>query len=133
MLLLEAGPPDDVDEVRIPAAFYRLFKTERDWDFATEEQKQLHGRRLYWPRGRMLGGCSSLNAMIYVRGSRLDYDGWRDDVRRRPAGASPTCCRTSGGPRTTPASARRPGSAARRPGTAVAVRCGSRTSGRCTS
>ena len=78
VLVLEAGPPDDVDEVRIPAAFYRLFKTERDWDFTTEEQKQLHGRRLYWPRGRMLGGCSSLNAMIYVRGSRLDYDGWRD-------------------------------------------------------
>jgi len=78
VLLLEAGPPDDVDEVRIPAAFYRLFKTERDWNLSTEEQKQLHGRRLYWPRGRMLGGCSSLNAMIYIRGSRLDYDGWRD-------------------------------------------------------
>jgi choline dehydrogenase len=78
VLLLEAGPPDDADEVRIPAAFYKLFKTERDWDLTTEEQKQLHGRRLYWPRGRMLGGSSSLNAMIYIRGSRLDYDGWRD-------------------------------------------------------
>lgn len=79
VLLLEAGPPDDVDEVRMPAAFYRLFKTERDWDLGTEEQKQLLGRRLYWPRGRMLGGSSSLNAMIYMRGSRLDYDGWRDE------------------------------------------------------
>jgi choline dehydrogenase len=79
VLLLEAGPPDDAPEVRIPAAFYKLFKTERDWDVTTEEQKQLHGRRLYWPRGRMLGGCSSLNAMIYVRGARLDYDGWRDE------------------------------------------------------
>jgi choline dehydrogenase len=78
VLLLEAGPPDDVPEVRIPAAFYKLFKTERDWDVTTEEQKQLHGRRLYWPRGRMLGGCSSLNAMIYVRGAPLDFDGWRD-------------------------------------------------------
>lgn len=79
VLLLEAGPPDDVPEVRIPAAFYKLFKTERDWDVSTEEQKQLHGRRLYWPRGRMLGGCSSLNAMIYIRGAALDYDGWRDE------------------------------------------------------
>jgi choline dehydrogenase len=79
VLLLEAGPPDDVPEVRIPAAFYKLFKTERDWDLTTEEQKQLHGRRLYWPRGRMLGGCSSINAMIYIRGARQDYDGWRDE------------------------------------------------------
>ena len=79
VLLLEAGPPDDVPEVRIPAAFYKLFKTERDWDISTEEQKQLHGRRLYWPRGRMIGGCSSLNAMIYIRGARADYDGWRDE------------------------------------------------------
>ena len=79
VLLLEAGPPDDAPEVRIPAAFYKLFKTERDWDISTEEQKQLHGRRLYWPRGRMLGGCSSINAMIYIRGARLDYDSWRDE------------------------------------------------------
>jgi choline dehydrogenase len=79
VVVLEAGPADDVDEVRMPAAFPRLFKTERDWDYSTEEQKQLHGRRLYWPRGRMLGGCSSINAMIYIRGSRLDYDRWRDE------------------------------------------------------
>jgi choline dehydrogenase len=76
VLLLEAGPPDDADEVRIPAAFFQLFKTARDWDYTTEEQKQLLGRRLYWPRGRMLGGSSSLNAMIYIRGARADYDGW---------------------------------------------------------
>jgi choline dehydrogenase len=79
VVLLEAGPADDVDEVHIPAAFFRLFKTERDWDYSTEAQKQLHGRRLYWPRGRMLGGCASINAMIYIRGSRLDYDRWRDE------------------------------------------------------
>lgn len=76
VLLLEAGPPDDADEVRIPAAFFQLFRTARDWDLRTEEQKQLLGRRLYWPRGRMLGGSSSLNAMIYIRGARADYDGW---------------------------------------------------------
>lgn len=79
VLLLEAGPHDDCDEVRIPAAFYRLFKTQRDWNYTTEEQKQLQGRRLYWPRGRMLGGSSSINAMIYIRGNRADYDAWRDE------------------------------------------------------
>lgn len=79
VLLLEAGPHDDCDEVRIPAAFYRLFKTQRDWAYETEEEKQLQGRRLFWPRGRMLGGCSSINAMIYIRGNRLDYDTWRDE------------------------------------------------------
>jgi choline dehydrogenase len=79
VLLLEAGPSDDVDEVKMPAAFYRLFRTQRDWDYRTEEQKQLQGRRLYWPRGKMLGGCSSINAMIYIRGHRLDYDRWRDE------------------------------------------------------
>jgi choline dehydrogenase len=79
VLLLEAGPTDDVDEVRMPAAFYRLFRTQRDWDYRTEGQKQLHGRRLYWPRGRMIGGSSSINAMIYIRGHRQDYDRWRDE------------------------------------------------------
>ncbi len=79
VLVLEAGPPDDADEVHMPAAFWRLFKTERDWDYTTEVQKQLHDRRLYWPRGRMLGGSSSMNAMIYIRGHRLDYDRWRDE------------------------------------------------------
>ena len=76
VLLLEAGPPDDPDEVRIPAAFYQLFRTQWDWAYDTEEQKQLHGRRLFWPRGRMLGGSSSINAMIYIRGNAADYDGW---------------------------------------------------------
>src|SRR4029079_13930069 len=46
--------------------------------YETTEQKQLHGRRAYWPRMRALGGCSSMNAMIYIRGNRADYDSWRD-------------------------------------------------------
>jgi choline dehydrogenase len=79
VLVLEAGPDDDVDEVRIPAAFYRLFKSQRDWNYSTQGEKQLHGRRLFWPRGKMLGGCSSINAMIYIRGHRADYDRWRDE------------------------------------------------------
>ena len=77
VLLLEAGGPDDADEVRMPAALYRLFKTRYDWDYTTEPQPNLDGRRLFWPRGKMLGGSSSMNAMLYVRGNRLDFDTWR--------------------------------------------------------
>jgi choline dehydrogenase len=79
ILLLEAGPVDDAEEIKIPLAFSKLFKTRWDWNFETTEQQQLGGRRAYWPRMKALGGCSSMNAMIYMRGNRLDYDGWRDD------------------------------------------------------
>ena len=78
VLLIEAGPPDKAREIHIPAAFSKLFKTQLDWDFSTEPQEHLNRRELYWPRGKMLGGCSSMNAMIYVRGARDDYDHWRD-------------------------------------------------------
>ncbi|OZM71464.1 choline dehydrogenase [Amycolatopsis antarctica] len=77
VLLLEAGGEDTADEVRIPAAFASLFKTKWDWNYETTPQKHL-GKSAYWPRGKMLGGCSSMNAMIYIRGNRADYDGWRD-------------------------------------------------------
>ena len=79
----------------IPAAFASLFKTRWDWNYSTTEQKQLHGRRAYWPRMKALGGCSSMNAMIYIRGNRADYDALARPVRRRAGGASTTCCRTS--------------------------------------
>ena len=78
VLLLEAGGGDRVKEVRIPAAFSRLFKSQRDWNFSTEEETQLNQRRLYWPRGKMIGGSSSMNAMIYARGNPTDYDGWKE-------------------------------------------------------
>lgn len=78
VLLLEAGGPDRRREIQIPAAFGKLFKTECDWNYETEPQPNLGGRRLYWPRGKMLGGSSSMNAMVYIRGHRADYDGWRD-------------------------------------------------------
>jgi choline dehydrogenase len=79
VLLLEAGPPDDADEIHIPAALNLLFQTQYDWDFRTVPQERAGGRSVYWPRGRTLGGSSSINAMIYIRGNRLDYDTWRDD------------------------------------------------------
>ncbi len=77
VLLLEAGGKDSAREIHIPAAFSKLFKTAVDWDYSTEPEAQLHNRRLYWPRGKVLGGSSSINAMIYIRGNPADYDGWR--------------------------------------------------------
>jgi choline dehydrogenase len=76
VLLLEAGGADDADEIHIPIAFPALFKTRFDWNYETVEQKHLGGRPAYWPRAKVLGGCSSMNAMIYIRGNRADYDGW---------------------------------------------------------
>ncbi|MFZ0217976.1 MAG: GMC family oxidoreductase N-terminal domain-containing protein [Candidatus Dormiibacterota bacterium] len=74
--LIEAGGPDLAQEVHIPLAFSQLFKTPLDWDLDTEPEPELGGRRAYLPRGKMLGGSSSMNAMIYMRGNRADYDGW---------------------------------------------------------
>ncbi|HJY86308.1 MAG TPA: choline dehydrogenase [Candidatus Acidoferrales bacterium] len=76
VLLLEAGGPDRAREIRVPAAFSQLFKSRFDWAYYTEEQSHLHGRRLYWPRGKVLGGSSSINAMIYIRGNPSDYNHW---------------------------------------------------------
>lgn len=77
--LIEAGAPDTADEIHIPAAFGSLFKSEWDWDLDTEPEPELGRRRAYLPRGKMLGGCSSMNAMIYIRGNRADYDQWAAD------------------------------------------------------
>ena len=79
VLLLEAGPPDSADEIHIPAAINLLFKGPYDWDYSTVPQERAGGRRVYWPRGKTLGGSSSINAMIYIRGNRYDYDTWRDE------------------------------------------------------
>jgi choline dehydrogenase len=76
VLLLEAGPADRSLNIRIPAAFPKQFHTRLDWDFVTEPEPHVDGRRLYIPRGRSLGGSSSMNAMLYVRGRPLDYDLW---------------------------------------------------------
>jgi choline dehydrogenase len=74
--LIEAGGADDAPEIHTPAAFSQLFKTQYDWDFVTEPEAQLDNRRIYLPRGRMLGGSSSMNAMVYIRGHRVDFDDW---------------------------------------------------------
>ncbi len=79
VLLLEAGGPDKKSEIHIPAAFSKLFRTPLDWEYYTEAEPNMANRKLYWPRGKMLGGSSSINAMIYIRGHRHDYDSWRDE------------------------------------------------------
>lgn len=77
VLLLEAGGDNTkVFETKIPLMFPRLFHTEHDWDYYTVEQEGLGDRRLYWPRGRVLGGSSSLNAMMYHHCSKSDFDEW---------------------------------------------------------
>jgi choline dehydrogenase len=76
VLLIEAGGSHKHLNVQIPAAFAKQFKTDLDWEFYTEPEPSLQGRSLYHPRGKMLGGCSSMNAMIYIRGNRDDFDSW---------------------------------------------------------
>ena len=76
VLLLEAGKPDEKREIGIPAAYPELWKSSVDWEYYTEPQTELHDRELYWPRGKTLGGSSSINAMIYARGQPADYDHW---------------------------------------------------------
>jgi choline dehydrogenase-like flavoprotein len=74
--LIEAGAADTADEIHIPAAFSALFKSTWDWDHDSEPEPGILNRRAYLPHGKMLGGSSSMNAMIYIRGNRADYDEW---------------------------------------------------------
>jgi choline dehydrogenase-like flavoprotein len=75
--VLEAGPRDKDKFIHIPLTWaVKLFRSTVDWDYLTEPQKQLNGRQIYWPRGKMLGGSSSMNAQMWVRGFAADYDEW---------------------------------------------------------
>src|SRR5918911_3391507 len=78
VLLIEAGPPDTLDNIHIPLGVASLARSAVDWDMWTGHEPDCDGRRLYLPRGKTLGGSSSTNAMVYIRGNRADYDGWRD-------------------------------------------------------
>src|SRR6476661_2658104 len=78
VVVLEAGGEDKDKFAHIPAAFSKLFRSELDWDYLTEPQPGLGGRTIYWPRGKMLGGSSSMNAMMWVRGFAADYDEWAE-------------------------------------------------------
>jgi choline dehydrogenase len=78
VLLLEAGGSDQDMRVRAPGLVGLLWRGKFDWTYFTEPQKELEGRRMHWPRGKALGGTSSINYMIYMRGHRDNYDSWRD-------------------------------------------------------
>jgi choline dehydrogenase len=78
VLLLEAGPPDTNPWIHIPLGFARTYVDPRvNWKFESAPHPRLGGRRMYVPRGKTLGGTSSINGMVYMRGHPLDYDGWR--------------------------------------------------------
>jgi choline dehydrogenase len=80
VLLLEAGPRDRHPFIHMPAGIAKLVHLRRlNWDYSTEPEPALQGRRLWWPRGRVLGGSSSINAMCYIRGVPRDYDDWAAD------------------------------------------------------
>lgn len=75
--LLEAGPPDTSIWIHIPIGYGKtMFDRAVNWCFYTDPEPGMLGRRIYWPRGRTLGGSSAINGLIYIRGQRQDYDGW---------------------------------------------------------
>ncbi|MEP7281701.1 MAG: GMC family oxidoreductase N-terminal domain-containing protein [Rubrivivax sp.] len=81
VLLLEAGGRDNYHWIHIPVGYlYCIGNPRTDWMYTTEPEPGLNGRALRYPRGRVLGGCSSINGMIYMRGQARDYDGWADAV-----------------------------------------------------
>jgi len=76
VLLLEAGGPDTNENIHVPLGYLQLGRTEVDWDYCSAPEPECHGRRIPLPRGKVLGGSSSINAMVYIRGNRRDYDDW---------------------------------------------------------
>ena len=79
VLLIEAGGSDRKLNIRIPVTFAKQFRTDLDWGYTSEPEPALIGRSIYLPRGRSLGGSSSMNAMIYMRGHRSNFDAWATD------------------------------------------------------
>ncbi|MFC3616151.1 GMC family oxidoreductase [Lutimaribacter marinistellae] len=77
VVLLEAGPPDTNPWIHVPVGYFRTMGNPRtDWRYKTEPDDGIAGRSIPWPRGRVLGGSSSINGLLYVRGQPQDYDGW---------------------------------------------------------
>ena len=79
VLVLEAGPPDDNAAIPVPAAFPSLLLSDLDWAYTSTPQKNVNGRNLYCPSGKVFGGTSSINAMIYVRGNPACFDEWAEE------------------------------------------------------
>lgn len=78
VLLIEGGGPETKPEIFDPAKFVQLWGSEIDWKYQTEPEPRLNNRRIGWPRGKVLGGSSSINALLYVRGNKRDYDLWAE-------------------------------------------------------
>lgn len=79
VLLLEAGPPDDSLWIHLPIGYGKtMWSDTLNWRFETEPDPNMNGRRVYWPRGKTLGGSSSINGLIYIRGQHQDYDHWAE-------------------------------------------------------
>ena len=76
VLLLEAGGADDREAIRVPRQYFSLWGTDVDWQYVSTPQSGTAGRTHLMPRGRVLGGTSSLNGMVYLRGAASDYDRW---------------------------------------------------------
>ncbi len=77
VLLLEAGPKDSYIWIHVPIGYGKtMFHPVYNWGFYTEPEPTMNGRAIYWPRGKGLGGCSSINGLIYIRGQPQDYDAW---------------------------------------------------------
>jgi choline dehydrogenase len=77
VLLLEAGPRDTDFWIHVPLGYGKLFaRTDLNWAYESEPEPQLGGRRIFTPRGKVLGGSSSINGLVYIRGQREDFDGW---------------------------------------------------------
>ena len=79
VLLIEAGPHADRFWVNTPAGMAKLYFNDKlNWNYHTEPMAQLKNRQMYWPRGKTLGGSSSINGMVFIRGHAKDFDSWRD-------------------------------------------------------
>jgi choline dehydrogenase-like flavoprotein len=118
--LLEAGGKDRNPWIHVPAGYYRNFTNpDITWQFGSGPEPHLNNRIVNWPRGRVLGGSSAINGLLYVRGQAQDFNVWRQPATS--AGRTRTCCPTS--------SARRTRSAARTPITAPAARSAPPTCG----
>ena len=98
--LLEAGPRDRYPWIHIPIGYGKtMFHKEVNWGYYTDPDPNMLGRRIYWPRGRTLGGSSAINGLIYIRGQRADYDAWAAAGIRLALGRLPALLPPAGGQR----------------------------------
>ena len=96
LCVIEAGARDRNPWIHIPMGFGKLVPNPNvNWGFETEPEPGLNGRKVIWPRGKVLGGSGSINGLVFLRGPSSDYDDGRSSVRR--AGATRMCCHTSSG------------------------------------